>query len=301
MKRLVFPASLLLFLSCSAADSSAEGAAPFPTVWEVTEGVNNPESAYFDAASGHVFVSQIGGGGPTGKDGDGYISKLTLQGQVVAAKWVTGLNAPKGLRSSGGTLWVSDISRLIAIDIEQGEIIKEIDVPDAKFLNDVACGDDGAVYVSDMSANKIYRYHDPQLSVFAEGDQLESPNGLLVAGDRLIVAAWGSGSGPDGLGRLFSLDLQTKAKTPLMPAPLGNLDGVEAVDGKGFLVSDFNAGKVYYVRPEGSARIILRLPKGAADIGYLADRRLLIVPQMLENKITAFELRRPSGTSSGPP
>jgi hypothetical protein len=70
-----------------------------PLAWEVTDGVQAPESAYFDAASGFVFVSNIGGGGPTDKDGDGYLSKWTPDGQVVAAKWISGLNSPKGIRS----------------------------------------------------------------------------------------------------------------------------------------------------------------------------------------------------------
>jgi hypothetical protein len=31
------------------------------------------------------------------------------------------------------------------------------------------------------------------------------------------------------------------------------------------------------------------LPRGAADLAYLPQQRLLIVPQMLENKVSAFE------------
>ena len=61
-------------------------------------------------------MSQIDGN-PAEKDGKGRISKLGLDGTVVTADWVTGLNAPKGLRSFGGTLWVSDIDEVIGIDI----------------------------------------------------------------------------------------------------------------------------------------------------------------------------------------
>ena len=50
------------------------------------------------------------------KDGNGYISRLTPEGKVVSARWVTGLNAPKGLRSVENTLWVSDIDEVVAID-----------------------------------------------------------------------------------------------------------------------------------------------------------------------------------------
>ena len=59
------------------------------------------------------------------------------------------------LRHQGGTLWVSDIDRIVAVDIEKGEIIKEVPVPNAQFLNDLATGLDGAVYVGDMLASKV--------------------------------------------------------------------------------------------------------------------------------------------------
>jgi hypothetical protein len=149
-----------------------------------------------------------------------------------------------------------------------------------------------------MLANRIHVYQDDRVSVLAEGDHLEHPNGLLVHGGRLIVAGWGAEIAADfstkRLGRLFSLDLQDGTKARITPEPLGNLDGVEAIEQTGFVVSDWIAGKVYFVQPDGAARLLVQLPKGAADLGYQSTRRLLIVPQMLENKLTAFELVRPA-------
>jgi hypothetical protein len=275
--------------SCRAAEQPS-----FPIAWEVTAGVQSPESVYFDAASGFVFVSNIGDGGPTGKDGDGYLSKLTLDGKVVAAKWITGLNAPKGIRSFAGRLWVSDIDQLIGVDIAPAKIAERVSVPEAEFLNDVACDARGAVYVSDMTKNKIHRYRDGKLSVFAEGEDVESPNGLLVVGKQLVVGGWGASSGgKTTLGRLFSLDLESGTKTLVTPDPVGNLDGVETVAKGSYLVSDWSAGKIFYIRQEGTVNLLLQLPKGAADLGYVPDKQLLLVPQMLENKVTAYQLRRP--------
>jgi hypothetical protein len=266
---------------------------PLPITWEVREGVRAPESVYLDEPSGFLFVSNVGAGGPTAKDGSGYISKLTPAGKMLQPKWIAGLNAPKGMRSHGGILWVSDIDRLVGIDIAKGEIRQKIDVDGAQFLNDVATDRQGAVYVSDMLANKIHRYKDGQLAVLAEGDHLESPNGLLVHGDRLVVAAWGSGIqddfGTKTPGRLFSLNLSGQDKKLITPKPTGNLDGVEAFGDQGYLVSDWYAGKVYVILADGTAELLLQLPQGTADLAYLPQRRLLIVPQMLENKVTAFE------------
>ena len=112
-------------------------------------------------------------------------------GKMVKDKWVTGLNSPKGLRSHDGTLWVSDIDQIVSIDISRGNITQTVKVPDAEFLNDLACGPDGSVYVADMLPSRIYQYKDSKISVLAEGEQVESPNGLLVNGGKLIIAAWG--------------------------------------------------------------------------------------------------------------
>ncbi len=72
-----------------------------------------------------MFVSSINGQ-ILDRDGNGYISRLSPDGKVVNAKWVTGLDAPKGMRSIGDTLWVSDIDEVVAIDIAKGQIAARV-------------------------------------------------------------------------------------------------------------------------------------------------------------------------------
>ena len=96
----------IFFTGCVTApkkDPTVKKLAP-GVVWQVTEGVQAPESAYLDKASGFLFVSQIGSGGGMGKDGDGWPSM-----GAVAAKF-RGANAPGmppfvGLADS----WVADV------------------------------------------------------------------------------------------------------------------------------------------------------------------------------------------------
>lgn len=263
-------------------------------VWQLAEGIQAPESAYLDAKSGHLFLSQIGAGGGKAKDGDGWISKLTTDGKMVKNKWVTGLNAPKGLRSHGGKLWVTDIDELVGIDIAKGIISDRVKLEGAKFLNDLACGPDGSVYFSDMVASRIYRYHESKLAIFAEGPELQHPNGLLVHDGKLIIGCWGKDLQDDFStktpGQLLAIDLKTNERSVITAEPTGNLDGVE-IDGKGgFIVSDWIAGKVFHISGNGKTNVILERPKGAADLAYLPDKKLLILPEMLENRVTAFRL-----------
>jgi hypothetical protein len=258
--------------------------------WAVTEGINAPESVYVDTEDGFIFVSNIGGA-PDQRDGNGYISKLGPDGKVIAIQWVTGFNAPKGLRSYKGTLWTADLDEVVSIDIASGKVASRVKIDGAQFLNDVACGTDGTVYVSDTVGNRIYAVKNGKASVFAEGDDIEYPNGLLVEGDKLVVAGWGKPEADFTTkvpGRLFTLDLKTKKKTLITAEPFGNTDGIESDGQGGYIVSDYMAGTIKQVGADGKATVVKQLKQGTADIAYMPGQKLVIVPQMSENKIAAY-------------
>lgn len=274
---------LLLTLTLAHASFAAD-------LWVTTDGVDAPESALADPQSSTVYLSNVAGS-PGEKDGKGWISKLDLSGKVVKSKWVDGLNAPKGMRAAQGTLWVSDIDEVVGIDTQTGKVTSNIKVDGAKFLNDVDVASDGTVYVSDTVQSTIYAIKDGKASIFVTGPEFEAPNGLLIQGEHLIVAAWGIPAADFSTkvpGRLYKIDLKTKKKTLITRKPLGNLDGLE-VDAKGnYLVSDWMAGIVYRVTPKGSSKKIATGFKNAADIGYISDTDTLIVPDMGASKVRAL-------------
>ena len=293
--------SLVILISGAACAPMAETPAPAPepdpadptaALWTVTEGIETPESVYLDPASGSIFVSQIAGD-PGAADGNGRIVQLGLDGAVMDAAWATGLNAPKGLRSVGGVLWTADINEVIGWDIASGDEIERITVDGALFLNDVAAGEDGSVYVSDFMANRIYRIEDGAVSVFAEGDALEFPNGLLVDGGRLIVGAWGEPAADFSTevpGRLYALDLETAGKTLITPEPFANIDGVESDGSGGWIITDYLAGKLIRVAPDGTYSDLAQFMPGTADHAYVAGTRMAILPHMNENQVVAYDL-----------
>jgi sugar lactone lactonase YvrE len=260
--------------------------------WMVTDGIATPESVYADPASGRIFSSQIDGM-PDARDGNGRIVQLGGDGHVMSNTWVTGLNAPKGLRAHNGTLWTADLDEVVAIDIASATITSRTKIDGAMFLNDVAVGPDGTAYVSDTFANKIFAVRDGKATVFAEGEQLEWPNGLLVDGNRLIVGGWGKPK-PDFStevpGRLFALDLQTKQKTLITPKPFANIDGLEADGRGGYLVSDYMVGKVMQVSANGEVRDVRQFKPGSADIAFVPERNVLLVPHMNENTVAAYDV-----------
>ena len=260
-------------------------------IWSVTEGMDSPESVYYDATSGFVFSSQIGGDA-SAKDGNGRIVKLTLEGKVVDTNWAKGtLNAPKGLRSSRGTLFVVDIDEVVGFDIASGREVSRVKT-DAKFLNDMATAPDGTIYATDSFGNRVYVIKNGVASVFVESPKLELPNGILVDGNRVMVATDGRpGRGGGGTpGSLWAIDIVTKELTQITTQSIGTPDGVEPDGQGGFIVSDVGRGGLYHVDSKGESKQIRQLDRQPADISYIPIRKLLLVPHLGLNRVSAYDL-----------
>lgn len=262
-------------------------------VWAL-DGFQAPESVVFDAAREVLYVSNVAGD-PTEKNGAGFIAKVSPDGEMVELEWVTGLDAPKGLALDGDTLYVTDIDRLVAINVETGEFASEWAGEGAVFLNDPAVDDQGRVFVSDMATNAIYRLENDDFAVWLQDEALQHPNGLKIDDGRLLVAAWGQDMQPDFstlvLGHLIAVDLESGAIAPLGSGePVGNLDGLEP-DGDGnWLATDWIAGGLFRIREDGSFEQLIDLDQGSADLEYIPERHLAIIPMMMDGRIVAYRI-----------
>ena len=279
----------LAFLPSSPALADAENPVK---AWTV-EGLANPESAVFDEAHKVIYVSNVDGE-PLAKDGKGFVSKVSMDGKVTKLRWVDGLNAPKGMAIHKGLLFVADIDQLVVIDISTAKIRSRHDTPGAKFLNDVAAGDDGSVFVSDMFTNTIHKWHKGQWAVWMQDAGLDSPNGLWHAGDGLVVACWGSAEiGQPGNGGIVTVSLGDKSISQFSKESFGHLDGLEMdIDGD-FYVTDWSAGLLYHVELDGSHELLLELGSGSADIGYIVSKDMLLIPMMKDNVMHAYNMHAP--------
>jgi len=294
--------STALFLSACSEESqppqvTAEEKTPekitqLELVWEL-QGFNNPESVIYDPSSDVLFVSNVNGS-PVEKDGNGYVSKILLDGTMLNKQWVVGLNAPKGLAIHDGTLYVADIDTLVAIDIASSTISNSYQVDDAKFLNDVAADKDGKIFVSDMVLNRIHCLCNGQFNIWLESPELENPNGLHTEGDHLILGAWGvmtEGFATEVPGHLKSISISDKSITSLGGSPIGNLDGVESDGMGGYYVTDWMTGKLYQINKSGDAKLLLELEQGMADHEVILKKNLIILPMMNSNKVLAYKIK----------
>ena len=91
------------------------------------QNLSNPESAYYYSGNHYIYVSNVAGK-PTDKDGKGWIDVYDYKGKLKKAKWAKGLNAPKGMRVEGKTLWVSDIDAVVGLDRKTGKLKKRISI-----------------------------------------------------------------------------------------------------------------------------------------------------------------------------
>lgn len=291
--------AFLLLASCTFMKghlTAAKNSLGLTYAWKTEAVFANPESVVFDPVAKILFVSNVNGP-PLKRDGNGYISKVALNGVVLDHKWLTGLDAPKGMALEGNTLYVADITSLAVIDLTSG-LIKKYPAPGSKFLNDVTLDNKGRVYISDMYTDTIYIFTDNKLTVWLRDSRLASPNGLFVDNNTLYVGSWGvrtCGTETEIPGHLLEIDLSTHEISDVGDgSPLANLDGVEGLGLRGFLVTDWLKGTLIHLNKNAETIETLSLGQGSADLEVLPeDWELVVVPMMKDNVLQAFTLPLP--------
>ena len=263
-------------------------------LWETKADFKLPESVVYDKKNDILYVSNMQDD-PFKKDGNGFISKVDLNGSILELKWIKGLNAPKGLAISKGKLYVGDVDQLVEIDIEKGKISNKYDAFGASLLNDVAADTKGNIYVSDTFTDTIYRLNTfGQLTKWLYSPKLQAPNGLHYSKGQLIVGSWGHPT--DGwtaaeAGHLKIISLKNKKIKSLGNGrPVGNLDGVESDGKNGYYVADWVGGKLLHIQPNGRFKVVLELSQGVADHEVIHEKKLIIIPMMLEGKLVTYKI-----------
>lgn len=272
---------LLVFLAPPAA-WSGEGSGSSVRLapqWQLA-GLDSPESVALSADGSELYVSNVNGEGDA-LDGNGYISRVSTDGQMLEQHWVTGLNGPKGLVRDGERLYATDINQLVEISLPDGGIERRVAAPGAGFLNDVALLPDGKVVASDSATAKIYVLTSGQADVWLAHELLSSINGLLPEPQRLLVTTMA--------GRLLAIDYVSREITVLAEG-LGDADGITGLRQGRYLVSEW-PGLMHVVSADGSKKTIMDSREAGVFLNdFLRVGELLYQPHWQPGSITAYRL-----------
>jgi hypothetical protein len=261
MKTIV--AAFLLIIAFGITVSNAQH---LEKVWETTTELKTPESVLYDTERDIIYVSNINGN-PAEADGNGFISILESNGKVKNLKWISGLNAPKGMAIYKTSLFVSDIKQLVEIDIESGKILHKYDAPNAVFLNDVSVYK-GIVFVSDTRTAKIHALQNGEFKVWMEGKPLENPNGLMVENDNLYI----------GDNNIYKVDIATR-KIETLIEDAGGVDGLEKNRSGDFIFSNW-PGRIYINKDGKNIKLHDSTAEklNTADLDFDLKHDLVLVP-----------------------
>jgi sugar lactone lactonase YvrE len=279
----------ILLTACVPAEDRSAADAPIEVAGA---GFATPESMLHDPVADVYLVSNINGS-PSGADDNGFISRLSPDGAVIALKWIDGagdavaLHAPKGMAIKGDTLFVADIDSVRLFDRSNGSPLGARGVAGATFLNDVAVGPDGGVYVTDTGirlteagmeetgSDALYRLTADGATALAAGADLGHPNGIVADSAGIVVVTFGSGA-------IFRVD-SLGQRTELPGAPKGQLDGVIRTNDGALVVSSWEGMRVY--RLGDPAREVGDSVPSPADIGYDSRRNRVLIPVFTENRV----------------
>lgn len=257
-------------------------------------GFSGPEAVRYDPDQDVYFVGNFNGGG-NAVDNNGFISRVTPDGRVENLRFIEGgragvtLHAPRGMTITGDTLWAADVDAVRGFDRRTGAPLATVDFSgrDVGFLNDIAPGPDGALYVTDTGRNRIYRVVGGRVDGVTENELLGSPNGITWSGPAgaFVVVPFGGGND------ILSYDPERSTVRTLREGTGGRYDGVEILP-DGTIVVASQADSSLHVFRGGSGRALVRTAGAPADIGLDTRRMRVAVPFIALNSVEIWQLPR---------
>jgi len=267
------------------------------------DGFEVPESARYDPERDLFLVSNVTGN-PVALDDTGFISLMEPDGRIRTLRWIDGrsanvtLHAPKGIALLGSSIWVADIAVVRSFDRHTGRPGPAVDLGPlgARFLNDVAAGPDGTLYVSDTGLvfengrgrlagpHRVYAIDvNGAPSVLIDDASLRAPNGVFfdTFGARLLI---GSFAGPQLFAWTRAAGLTVAATGP------GGYDGIERLPDGRILVASQDGNAILALQGANLAPLIPGVTD-VGDIGVDTRRSHVAIPRLDTNLLEIWEVK----------
>ena len=283
-------------------------ASAFAQDWKVVSdksvvGFKFPESAAYDARGKVLYVGNFGGAklDPGGKDGQGYISKVDLNGKVIEERALAGtaeapMNKPKGIWIRGERLWVTDIDAVWIFDLKSK---KSRRLPiGATFAND-PCVLGGALYVSDNRSDKLFKISPADFLDEKKNAQVievfsgagVNPNGVYPSKTgSLLMAGFKSA---DEARALYAISLNGQIEK--LTDPIGRLDGLYEMKDGSLLFTDWNTSSLSRWSAKGGVTKLAEGFKGPADFTVILGKEnslTVVVPDLVQSQLRFIKLSK---------
>ncbi len=246
------------------------------------------ESCTFDPQRNLILSMNAGNRGEGDIADDGFVSLINPDGSVHTSKWIGAsregleLRDPIGSAVRNGMLYTVDSGYLRSFDLATGQPVQFIEVPGSTFLNGIAVSDDGTAYISNSRApERIFKVKaGGEVSVFAEGGDINVPNGVAMDNDGNVVVV------NIGNNAVITYDPLGNVVLTEYAAEAGN-DGVVVTEDGTKYVSSVRFGSVSRIRPGEEAEIIAVGIPSPASMCYDSVQKQLVIP-MNPNNALAF-------------
>jgi hypothetical protein len=209
-----------------------------------------------------VFIADIGKEmKPSEADSDGVLWKCPLKNLSDKKKFnkTFRLNAPKGIVADKHNLYITDIDRIVVVNIETGEKLDEISFAGRKaFLNDVTMLEENTLLVTATNHHELYAVVLGSKEIFnLSNKDMEGANGIYKAETKVYVC--GFADKKMGKGSVYEYDLESNKINTIYPQ-LGHLDGLEMYKDK-LIISDwggdYNHGKIWQIDLASKEKVLL--------------------------------------------
>lgn len=209
--------------------------------------------------------------------GNGFLSVLGADGEVIDWRVVEGLDAPLGMALAGDQLHVVDSNQVRIFRWPGYEPLATIALETA-VANDLAVGWDDKIYVTDTARHEVVVIN-PELeqSILTGQAQFKGANGIHINGDDLYV----------GGERLWHVDLRDNTVTRIGPEWLADIDGIEQED-DGTLQITPVAGPL--IRLGTEIEILGGDGVSSANHGYAPSLGLALIPTGFDNTVIAIRI-----------
>ncbi len=213
------------------------------------------------------------------KTGNGFLTLLTGDGDVIDRRAVDALDAPLGMAIAGNRLHVVDNNRIKVFRWPGYSLLATVDLG-TSVANDIAVASDGTWYVTDTGRNQVVvRAPDGSQRLLAARHEFSGANGIHIDGDTLYV----------GGAHLWRVDLATGAVATVGPPWLADIDGIELEPDGTMQITPVGGPLVRY-RDADDVEVLGGDGISSANHGYAAGLKLALIPTGFDNTVIAIRI-----------